>query len=204
MSALSGMTTDARADNRRDPHHEYRDSRYHLDRYYPKRDQIVIKLPPRHERVDHRGVRYYFHDGIWYRPSGARFTIVAPPPGLFVRFLPPYYTTIWVAGVPYYYANEVYYTHERDGYRVVAPPPENNVSLAPPPASRLFIYPRNGQDERQQADDRYQCHTWAVTQTGYDPTQSQAGITAEENRDRHADYMRAMSACLDGRGYTVK
>ncbi|MHB8091188.1 MAG: DUF6515 family protein [Syntrophales bacterium] len=200
------LTAAASAADRRErnPRREFRDSRYHLERSYPARGQIVREIPRNRHAVTYRGARYYFYDGAWYRPNGGRFTVIAPPIGLFVSFLPPYYATIWVGGVPYYYANEVYYTHYADGYRVVDPPTENAVSQTPPPAEQLFIYPRNGQDEKQQADDRYQCHSWAVSQTGYDPTQPQTGSATSQRSDNRADYLRAMSACLDGRGYTVK
>jgi len=36
--------------------------------------------------------------------------------------------------------------------------------------SDLFIYPKKGQSEEQQSKDRFECHTWAVKQTGFDPT----------------------------------
>ena len=193
------------ADHRnRDPRRQFLDSRYHLERHYPLRGQTVREIPRSRHTVVHRGARYYFHDGVWYRPNGGLFTVIAPPLGLFVSFLPPYYATVWVSGVPYYYANEVYYTHYANGYKVVAPPTENTVSQTPPPAEQLFIYPRNGQDEKQQADDRYQCHSWAVSQTGYDPTQPKGGDENLQRNDKRADYSRALSACLDGRGYTVK
>ena len=52
--------------------------------------------------------------------------------------------------------------------RTVAVPP-------PPPPPRLFVYPANGQSEDQLARDRYECHTWAVQQTGIDPTRPGAG-----------------------------
>jgi hypothetical protein len=65
----------------------------------------------------------------------------------------------------------------------------------------MFVYPRKGQSEKQQADDRYQCHRWAVNQTNYDPTQPPDGIPSAQ---QNSDYQRAMGACLDARGYTVK
>ena len=34
---------------------------------------------------------------------------------------------------------------------------------------RLFVYPALGQTEKQQSDDRYHCHLWAVEATGFDP-----------------------------------
>ena len=183
------------------PRH-FHDARYHHDRSYPIRGEVVRVLPHDHRVLVHGGSRFYFSGGVWYRPQGPRFTVVVPPVGLFVPFLPPYYATVWVAGVPYYYANEVYYAHRGSGYVVVEPPREEP-SQAPPPAEQMFVYPRLGQDEKQQADDKYACHQWAVSQTGFDPTQPPGG-TQTQRSEKRADYQRAMGACLDGRGYTVK
>jgi hypothetical protein len=179
---------------------EFRDSRYRHDRSYPVRGRVFRELPRDRRVIVHGGSRFFFHGGIWYRPHGTQFIVALPPVGVFVPILPPYYSTIWVRGVPYYYANEVYYAHRGSGYVVVEPPREE-VSEAPPPAEQMFVYPRLGQGEKQQADDRYACHSWAVGETGFDPTQPQGGGSADQKR---ADYQRAMGACLDGRGYTVK
>jgi len=134
----------------------------------------------------------------------------------------------------------------------------------------MFIYPGKGQNQAQQDKDRYECHSWAVQQTGFDPSRPQSanpqpaqqrqpspppvvqgaargaalgavggaitgnagkgaaagaamggmvgGFRRRDERMRQADvkadaasasspgrqaYMRAMSACLQGRGYTV-
>jgi Glycine-zipper domain len=131
----------------------------------------------------------------------------------------------------------------------------------------LYIYPNKGQSAEQQSRDRYECHTWAVQQTGVDPTRAQASAPAPpppsggvfrgaargaavgavggaiagdagtgaaigaasggviggmkqrqqvrgqqqaqanqaaQQQDATAAYNRALSACLSGRGYTVK
>jgi len=39
--------------------------------------------------------------------------------------------------------------------------------------SDVIIYPAKGQSPEQQNRDRYDCHTWAVQQTGFDPTKPQ-------------------------------
>ena len=76
---------------------------------------------------------------------------------------------------------------------------------APPTTTgQMFIYPRSGQSEQQQAKDRYACHSWAMSQTGYDPTQPTGGVPESQANQKHSDYQRAMGACLDARGYTVK
>ncbi len=147
--------------------------------------------------------RYFFYGGVWYRPYGPRFVVVAPPFGLVVPFLPLYYTTLWVGGIPYYYANEVYYTQTAGGYMVVEPP-KGEVVEAPAPEERLFIYPRKGQSEKQQSNDRYECHRWAVDQTHFDPTQPPGSAPEAQPNQKRAEYHRAMGACLDARGYTVK
>ena len=77
-------------------------------------------------------------------------------------------------------------------------------SLSPSTAERIFIYPRKGQSEELQAKDRYECHRWGVSQTGYDPTQPTSGMSGAQLNQMRVDYKRAMSACLDGRGYTMK
>ncbi len=44
------------------------------------------------------------------------------------------------------------------------------MSATPSPAQDLFIYPAKGQTQEQQDKDRYECHSWAVQQTGFDPS----------------------------------
>lgn len=36
--------------------------------------------------------------------------------------------------------------------------------------STIYAYPNAGQSADQQARDRFECHQWAVSQTGFDPT----------------------------------
>src|SRR5258708_32238137 len=38
----------------------------------------------------------------------------------------------------------------------------------------MYIYPAKGQDQNKQNEDRYDCHSWAVSQTGFDPKKPQA------------------------------
>ena len=41
-------------------------------------------------------------------------------------------------------------------------------------AQNLIVYPAKGQSQDQQNRDRYECHSWAVGQTGFDPTKATA------------------------------
>jgi hypothetical protein len=193
---------------------QYHDTRYHNDHFYPARGATVRSLPRGHVPVYDRGHNaYYFHGGVWYRPYGGSFVVVGPPIGVFVPVLPPYYTTVWVGGYPYYYANDTYYSWDptQRQYEVVAPPDESAASTDAPPAANaeLYSYPKNGQSPEQQQQDRYECHRWAVSQSGFDPTQNASSPPpppppgGQSGSPRDA-YQHAMSACLEGRGYSVK
>jgi hypothetical protein len=181
------------------------DTRYQHNRYYPPRGHAVPTLP-RGVVIQRGGSRYWYSSGIWYRPYGSRYLVVRPPFGVFVPVLPPFYSTIWWSGVPYYYANDTYYVWRDNthGYEVVRPPAERNVSTSAPATDEVFIYPKAGQSEEQSNKDRYECHRWAADQTGYDATQASGSIGTERAGGDRAGYMRALTACLEGRGYSVR
>ncbi len=109
----------------------------------------------------------------------------------------PYYAPYYYS--PYYLPPIVVDQEQPSVYAQPAP------SVSPSTtAGRIFIYPRKGQSEELQAKDRYECHSWGVSQTGYDPTQPTSGMPRAQLNQMRADYKRAMSACLDGRGYTMR
>jgi len=183
------------------------DSRYNHGHYYPAVGVSVRVLPEGYRPYFFAGHPYYFYGGIWYAPAGAGFVVVRPPVGVAISVLPPFYSTVWIEGVPYYYANDVYYSWDstQNGY-VVVEPPANSASTSPPPSTHedLIIYPKNGQDAARQAADRYDCHSWAKVQTGFDPTQVAGGVPPAEVAGSRSEYNRAMSACLTARGYEVR
>jgi hypothetical protein len=55
------------------------------------------------------------------------------------------------------------------GPQVIEEPPR----AAPVPDTRVYVYPAAGQSEAQLERDRYECHVWAVKQTGFDPSSPQ-------------------------------
>jgi hypothetical protein len=186
----------------RTAHHHYPARRY----YYPPRGYVAPVLPRNVVVVRHRHDHYWYGGGIWYRPYGARYVVVAPPLGVFVSVLPTYYSTLWYGGIPYYRANDVYYVwrEPQRAYEVVAPPPGGAATAADPVTEDLFVYPREGQDEEQVAFDRYECHRWASDETGFDPTQPWGGVAEVQAGALREAYLRAMTACLEGRGYSVR
>jgi hypothetical protein len=48
--------------------------------------------------------------------------------------------------------------------------------------SEMYIYPAKGQDRNKQDEDRYDCHSWAVSQTGFDPSRPQASTPNPGNQ----------------------
>jgi len=196
----------------------YLDSRYHHNHYYPPLGFAFGVVPAGHIVVRQGGVSLYFAGGVWYSAGGpGRFVVVAPPLGVVVPVLPPFYATVWVGGMPYYYANNTYYIQRPPGYVVVSPPPPAATVVELPPSSRpvqqspsgaggqipfaqLSTYPNLGQSQQQQAKDRYECHRWAVGQSGYDPSLSNGPGATEQQMN---GYRASMSACLSARGYTV-
>jgi hypothetical protein len=111
----------------------------------------------------------------------------------------------------YYPPPAYYYPPPAPAYSPPAPnyPPPADVTPPPPPASpgpggRMFIYPRQNQSEEKQMKDRDECHQWAVGQIDYDPSKPLSGAPDAQIIQKSEDYVRAISACLDGRGYTVR
>ncbi|MBI5583071.1 MAG: hypothetical protein HY892_04550 [Deltaproteobacteria bacterium] len=118
---------------------------------------------------------------------------------------PPYY---YYPPRPYYYYPPPAYYYPPPVYSY--PPPEAKTlpeepASKPPSGGRLFIYPRQGQSPEKLEADRNECHAWALGQTGYDPTKPPPeDLDAARAGQMSLDYERALGACLDGRGYTVR
>jgi hypothetical protein len=223
----AGVSADAQAT----PYHVHRDVHNGHDHIYPDRGSIVRELPHAALQVNYAGVSYRFYEGVWYEPRGPVFIVEAPPIGLIVATLPAFATELTVGGQAFFYANEIYYLPRPDlgGYEVVNDPTQIPPAAAPassaapmtaavaataaapvvaaaaatpaqvPASVRVYAYPRNGQTSEQQARDQSDCYRFAASQTGMDPMRGGTPATAAHD----ADFQRAESACLDGRGYTV-
>jgi len=128
--------------------------------------------------------------------------------GLFFDTLPLYYSTYWWGGSPYYYANDNFYQwNDSLGEYETVVPPQNLASLVATQAvdsTSLFAYPRNGQTSAQQATDRIECQRWAAGQTETDPSTASSTVLVASSAERRQIYIRAESACLEGRGYSVR
>jgi opacity protein-like surface antigen len=78
---------------------------------------------------------------------------------------------------------------------------------APPPSSAngrsddIQITPNRGQSGQQLWTDRYECYNWAKAESGFDPVRR--GNSSSDSASGRDPYRRALSACLEGRGYSV-
>ena len=186
------------------------DRRFSNNHYYFNRGYTIRRPPPGSfgELRGPHGGRYWYHRGDWYRWRNDSWVVWGAPVGVFVPWLPPYFSTVWWHGVPYYYANDTYYMwdSDQDKYQVVAPPAgiEESATTRAPPTDRLFVYPGKDQPSSQQSQDEYDCHRWAVDQSGFDPTKPGGGVPVAQVAQKRSDYLRADASCLEGRGYTVR
>lgn len=172
-------------------------------RYRP--GHSIDRFPDRYWQVPYRGEQYYYSAGYWYRPHGDRYVVVAPPRGVRVDYLPPYAREVWLGGALFFLVADTYYQYLADAqqYVVVNPPasaPPPLPAAAPPGTGYdVIAYPMHGQGPEQQDQDRYQCHRWAVSESGFDPATAPYAPAAQVA----SNYRRALSACLSGRGYSV-
>ena len=139
------------------------------------------------------GAPYYYADDVYYISlPGRGYRVVAPPAEYIVSDPGP---APVVAAPPALGA-------PLETSSSANPPIPSYAQQATPAAlpaqGQLYAYPKNGQSATQSTFDRIECERWGSGQTGYNPGQS-----VENALGRH-DYQRAVSACLEGRGYTVK
>jgi hypothetical protein len=147
------------------------------------------------------GVPYYYYDNAYYNWDADQNGYVAtdPPPVMQSGSdEPPPSDVPPASDAP----SPDYAPAPQSNY---SPPPQSSNSVASSgprgnwsSAADIYVYPRNGQSDQQTSNDRFECHKWSVAQTGFDPTRSM------NLQGTSADYRRAMGACLDARGYSVK
>ena len=173
---------------------------------------VVPILPPYYTTLWVGNVPYYYADNVYYAPSpqGGYVVTQAPPSNVVVE-QQPYSAAAQQPGnvVEMGPANSsnnppppsVNPGSPQPGGVNPVPPQSPSVNPGQEPPGQLFVYPDKGQTQAQQTQDRNACHSWAVSQTGYNPAAQTGG---EQTGDKLADYQRALSACLEGRGYTVR
>ena len=159
---------------------------------------------------------YYAPPAYYYPPPPVVVTsppqvVVAPPPT--TTYYPPIAATPGSPGNPVIELpnNEPVQPSQAQppqARQQAAPPPAGNPAaaahsddmLAQLPSTQVFMYPKQGQSEQQQAKDRDECYRWAMGQIGASTNQSGSQLSPTQT----SNYYRAMGACLDARGYSVR
>ena len=169
---------------------------------HPGIGQRVSVIPNSHQVVRVGPQNYHYYNGSFYRRANqGGYVVVSAPLNARVGSIPRGAISFGIGSRRYYYANFTYYLWDQDrrDYIVVEEPEgaETEVVSASESSGELFVYPSEGQSDEQRDKDRYECYLWASDQTGFDP------IESTQNAELASNYRRAMSACLEGRGYTV-
>lgn len=69
----------------------------------------------------------------------------------------------------------------------------------------LYVYPAKGQSQAQQNKDQYECHNWAVSQTGFDPSNPPATSSNYSQKEPQGQVVRgaARGAALGSVGGAI-
>ncbi|MFT7686823.1 MAG: hypothetical protein ACI9FB_002171 [Candidatus Azotimanducaceae bacterium] len=207
--AKSNNRPDRRENRRESKRVEDRRDNRHQDRYEDRRDdrweryvkfQIGIRLlslPSRYNKVVVGPSIYYYSDGVYFVKQGSAYVVVHGPVGARVSMLPYGFRSLHVGPRRYFFVNSTYYVYASatNDYVVVAEPA--NVGKVSEVSKDPIIYPAENQTEEEIDKDRYECHRWALDQSGFDPSSQ---TLMEHGSDK---YYRSLTACLSGRGYTL-
>lgn len=85
---------------------------------YPKHGTVVTKVY-KPKVVVHKGAKFHFSKGVWYKTRGKRFIVCAAPVGVTVRHLPRGYKVVRVNGRKMYKYKGIWYQKKRGGYLVI-------------------------------------------------------------------------------------
>ncbi|MDH4229662.1 MAG: hypothetical protein OEW11_07960 [Nitrospirota bacterium] len=188
---------------RREFYQQYHEG--HYEREHPtfyRRGYRTRTLPEDHLRITIGSSLFFFWDGVFFRPQDDVYLVVSAPVGARVRYLPAGYISFYLGPSRYFYVNDTFYLWDSPTreYIVVQKPRGADRAMAQGDgvSDDLFIYPAEGQSDAERSRDRYECYEWAVDETGYDPLDAAPGSPGR------AAYLRALGACLEGRGYTVR
>ncbi len=93
----------------------------------------ITSLPGDHLVMVVGNSKYYYHKGVYYRPSPVGYVVVAAPVGAVVITLPEGYDKIKVGQSSYFYYNGTFYRHDsrKKVFYVVKAPIDAVVSALP-------------------------------------------------------------------------
>ncbi len=162
---------------------------------------IIPILPYGYSTLWWRNEPYYYADDVYYVRAPGGYRVIEAPPidEVIVEDQPP--TSVTVTSPPTARPVAPVVAQQPAAPSVTGnavPTPTYAPSAVAATPETLFVYPKGGQTATQTSFDRIECDRWAVGQTGFEPSQPSADPA------RRGGFLRAVAACLEGRGYTVK
>ncbi len=100
-----------------------------------KHGPVFRHVPPGGQKIRHRGNKYFFHRGRYYRHGPDGYFWVRPPIGIISYSLPAAAVTVLIAGLTYYVYDNVYYRRVPAGYQVVQVPTQTTTVVPIAPAT---------------------------------------------------------------------
>ncbi len=165
--------------------------------------RVVPSLPRGYRNYSWNDRPYYTFGGSWYRPYGSSYIAIGAPYGLFVSSLPGYSASFYYGNTRYYYYDDTYYTYEpeRRGYVVARSPygDDEDKGDYDQALDEGHVHLSIACPERPAAGGR----SLRVPPLGSLPIALRS-VDDEYDRTRRDGYVRAMTACLTGRGYSVR
>ena len=122
-------------------HHNNSHKKGHVKRYphfhyehLPRRGAVVSTVAKGHVGITHKGIKFKFHNGVYYQSKGpATFVVVRPPRGLKIMVMPVGYKRIVVKQKTYFYYYGTFYskTPGMEEYTVTEAPVGAEVDALP-------------------------------------------------------------------------
>lgn len=105
----------------------------------PSRNAHYNALPTGHLSINFGGIRFAYHQGIFYKPYNSEYIVCQAPVGIRVNVLPRESRRVIISNVDYYYYNGTYYRPYGNEYATVAPPLGALVESIPGGYEKLMI-----------------------------------------------------------------
>lgn len=112
--------------------------------------------------------------------------------------LPKNAKELWIGSALYFIVAGTYYMWNADRRQYVVVQAPAVTTITPVNDYNVIAYPARGQNADLQARDRYECHSWAVSQSGFDPVNPYSSPVSASDY-----YRRALGACFSARGYSI-
>ena len=85
---------------------------------YPKHGTVVTTIT-KPKVIVHKGAKFNFASGVWYKAQGRKYVVCAAPLGITLRHLPRGYKVVRVNGRKLYKYKGIWYQKKRGGYLIV-------------------------------------------------------------------------------------